>query len=77
MKLIHFKQANDYIFDLTFEDGTHTTVNLSPLIRSKVSSQDLQSANIDEDWGCLEFKDGLIDIDPKTLYHFSIENVDV
>ena len=72
MRLKHFKLTNDYIFDLDFEDGTHTTVDLSPLIGLKVSTEELQSANIDKDWGCLEFNDGLVDIEPKTLYHFSM-----
>jgi hypothetical protein len=71
MKLIHFKLTKDYIFDLNFEDGTNTTVDLSPLIYEKVSKEELKSANIDKDWGCLEFKDGLIDIEPKTLYNFA------
>ena len=72
MKLKKFTLNTDYIFDLDFEDGTHATVDLSPLIELKVSRQELQSANIDKDWGCLEFNGGLVDIEPKTLYHFSI-----
>ena len=59
MRLKHFKLTTDYIFDLDFEDGTHTTVDLSPLIGLKVSTEELQSANIDKDWGCLEFNGGL------------------
>jgi hypothetical protein len=74
MRLKYFKLTNNYIFDLDFEDGTHTTVDLSPLIGSKVSMEELQSANIDKDWGCLEFNGGLVDIEPKTLYHFSVTN---
>ncbi len=73
MKLKNFKLTDDYIFDLDFEDGTHTTVDLAPLLHSKVSIKELQSANIDQDWGCLEFNGGLVDIEPKTLYHFSVE----
>jgi hypothetical protein len=29
---------------------------------------ELNSASIDKDWGCLEFKNGLVDIEPKTLF---------
>jgi len=72
MKLKKFTLNTDYIFDLDFEDGTYATVDLSPLMGLKVSKQELQSANIDKDWGCLEFNGGLVDIEPKTLYHFSI-----
>ena len=74
MKLIYFKHNNDYIFDLNFEDGTKKRVDLSQLIQSKVSIDELKSAHIDQDWGCLEFKDGIVDIDPKTLYNFSMES---
>ena len=73
MRLIDFKLHGNYIFDLNFEDGTKKKVDLSELIKSKVTLSELRSANIDEDWGCLEFKSGMVDIDPKTLYHFSMK----
>jgi len=74
MRLKEFKKQNDYIFNLRFEDGTKRTVDISALVNSKVKVNELKSAKIDNDWGCLEFKDGMIDIDPKTLYNFSILN---
>ena len=73
MRLVDFKLYGNYIFDLNFEDGTKKKVDLSELIKSKVTLDELGSANIDEDWGCLEFKNGMVDIDPKTLYHFSMK----
>ena len=75
MKLINFKLNNNYIFELDFEDGTHKTVNLGPLIETKVSKNELKSANIDKDWGCLEFNNGNVDIEPKTLYHYAVGQI--
>ena len=71
MKLIEFKIKNDYIFDLKFENGIVKTLDISKLIKSKVKISELDTANIDEEWGCLEFKNGTVDISPKTLYNFS------
>ena len=68
MKLKKFTIEHDYVFDLYFEDGTHKILNLENLIKSKVSKDELKTAHIDKDWGCLEFKDGMVDINPKTLY---------
>jgi RNAse (barnase) inhibitor barstar len=73
MRLISFKLHDNYIFDLNFEDGAKKKVDLSNLIKSKVTLDELKSANIDKDWDCLEFKNGMVDIDPKTLYHFSMK----
>ncbi|MEA3331953.1 MAG: DUF2442 domain-containing protein [Campylobacterota bacterium] len=71
MKLIKFNIIKNYIFDLYFEDDTMKRVDLSNLIKSKVSKEELSSAHIDSDWGCLEFKNGYVDIDPKTLYIYN------
>jgi len=71
MKLIKFKIIKDYIFDLYFEDKSIKNVDLSDLIQSKVSKDELSTAHIDSDWGCLEFKNGFVDIEPKTLYSFA------
>jgi hypothetical protein len=78
MKLINFKNNNDYNFFFEFENGVKKNVNIYDLVGSKVSKEDLKSARIDSDWGCLEFCDGMIDIEPKTLYKYTInfnENV--
>jgi len=71
MKLEKFKIEHDYVFELYFENGIHGIFNLENLIKSKVSKNDLKTARIDKDWGCLEFKDGLVDIEPSTLYKLS------
>ncbi len=71
MRLIKFKIIKDYLFDLYFEDGTKKSVDLYNLIHSKVSKDEIFSAHIDPDWGCLEFNNGFIDIDPKTLYKWN------
>ena len=72
MKLDKFTNIEEYVFKFDFEDGTHKIVDIGPLIQSKVSTEDIKSAHIDKDWGCLEFNDGMIDIDPGTLYAFAI-----
>lgn len=71
MKLIDFKIYNNYVFNLSFEDGSSRTIDLSKLIKDKVNLKELQTAHLDKEWGCLEFKNGLVDISPKTLYNFS------
>jgi hypothetical protein len=73
MRLISFEKFDNYIFKLYFEDGTIKEVNLESLLKDIVSLDELDSANIDKDWGCLEFKNGLVDIEPKTLYKFSLK----
>ena len=70
MKLQDYKIIEGYIFSLTFEDGTTKIIDLSSLIQAKVSKSEVSTAKIDKEWGCLEFKDGLIDIEPNTLYNF-------
>ena len=70
MKLITFKQYGNYIFDFTFENSFVKKIDISNLIKSKVSMKELNTAHIDKDWGCLEFNNGMVDIEPKTLYNF-------
>ncbi len=71
MKLINFKYIDNYKFILTFENRETREVDLKNLISHKVSTKELKSAKIDKDWGCLEFNNGLVDIEPKTLYEYS------
>ncbi|MEA1919635.1 MAG: DUF2442 domain-containing protein [Campylobacterota bacterium] len=73
MELNAFSNIDQYIFEFDFEDGTHKIVDIAPLVQSKVSLEDIKSAHIDSEWGCLEFNDGMIDIDPKTLYSFVLK----
>ena len=68
MKLKHFEQKSGYQFRLFFENGEVKETDLKPLIAQYVNEADLTTARIDRDWGCLEFKNGMVDIEPKTLY---------
>jgi len=70
MKLQDFKQIDGYKFFLTFDDGVQKEVDLNELLKEKVTLQELGSASLDKDWGCLEFKNGMVDIEPKTLYKY-------
>ncbi len=72
MKLINFKQLKNYIFILTFENGENIETDLKTLIERHVSIKDLNTAQLNKEWGCLEFNHGMVDIDPKTLYQFSM-----
>jgi len=42
------------------------------LIGKHVSLDQLNTAHIDPEWGCLEFNAGFVDIEPKTLYQFAM-----
>jgi hypothetical protein len=75
MKLKSF-QNTGFEFVLTFADGETIRVDLQPLIEAHVSEEDLASARIDPDWGCLEFRNGAVDIDPTTLYRFASNHRD-
>jgi hypothetical protein len=71
MKLKQFEQHYDYIFGLTFANGEFIEADLAPLIAKHVAAGELQSARIDQDWGCLEFNNGAVDIEPSTLYQWA------
>jgi Protein of unknown function (DUF2442) len=70
MKIINFKHLNNYNFRLQFENNEIFELDLQSIISAKVSLDELKTARIDKDWGCLEFKNGMVDIEPKTLYNF-------
>ncbi len=70
MKLKHFQHLDAYSFVLTFENNEVVQADLKDLLSNHVSLDELDSARIDPDWGCLEFKNGMVDIEPKTLYQF-------
>ncbi len=70
MKLLQAIREQDYRFTLFFANGEIKTADLKPLIGSYVSPEALPSAHVDPDWGCLEFNQGLVDIEPRTLYRF-------
>ena len=73
MKLQSFQNAG-FEFFLVFENGENFVANLEALIGKHVCRKNLSSARINFDWGCLEFCDGAVDIDPKTLYQFAMDN---
>jgi len=71
MKLRQFEQHRDYVFGLTFANGEFIEADLAPLLKDHVDATELASARIDQDWGCLEFKNGAVDIEPNTLYQWA------
>jgi len=71
MKLKHIEQRKGYLFGLTFANGEFIETDLAPLIAGHVALTELTSARIDQDWGCLEFKNGAVDIEPSTLYQWA------
>ena len=73
MKLQNF-QNSGFEFSLGFENGQSIKVNLNPLIGKYISKQDLASARLDSEWGCLEFCDGSVDVDPSTLYRYAVDH---
>nr|VFJ70999.1 MAG: Protein of unknown function (DUF2442) [Candidatus Kentron sp. FW] len=76
MKLQRF-QNTGFQFSLLFADGKTVLADLQPLIGAHVSKEDLASARIDPDWGCLEFCDGAVDIEPATLYRYAASRRDL
>lgn len=75
MKLHAFKHQNDYVFALQFANQYYTEVDLAPLLQNYVEPSAIDTAQIDPEWGCLMFKDGMVDIEPKTLYRFATETI--
>lgn len=73
MKLIRFQHIDGFKFSLTFENGRTANVDLEPLLGSHLSAEQLDSAEIDPDWGCLQFAAASVDIEPKTLYRFAFK----
>jgi len=74
MKLKQIKHGKDYQFLLTFTNQETVKVNLEKLISKYVASKEVITARINKEWGCLEFKGGAVDIEPKTFYQFSKNN---
>jgi len=74
MKLSRFEHLDGYTFELVFENGQISKVNLQDLISQYVSLDEAKTARIDPEWGCLEFNDGAADIEPKTLYQFAMKS---
>jgi hypothetical protein len=74
MKLATFEQLVGFKFALTFDNGDRATVDLEPLIGNHISVDELGSAEIDPDWGCLQFQGGSVDIEPTTLYRYAMHS---
>ncbi len=74
MKLKEFKNIDNYVFYLVFENGVHGEVDLKEMISQYVTPQETSSAFLNKEWGCLEFNDHMVDIEPKTLYAFFLKN---
>jgi hypothetical protein len=71
MKLVELRQLNHYVFMLTFENGEAKETDLKELLEKYVDENHLNTAHLNKDWGCLEFNDGAVDIDPSTLYRYA------
>ena len=72
MKLTALERRHGFKFALTFCNGERVTVDLEPLIGNYVSTDSLGTAEIDPDWGCLQFREGSVDIEPATLYRYAM-----
>ncbi|WP_157834520.1 DUF2442 domain-containing protein [Oceanospirillum beijerinckii] len=73
MKLHSFEHKNNYTFILGFADHSFIEADLSPLLKAYVEPSAINTAKIDSEWGCLIFNDGMVDIEPRTLYKFAVE----
>jgi len=71
MKLKRFEHLEVYRFMLTFENGEIKQADLQELIGAYVVPDALPTARINPEWECLEFNDGKVDIEPKTLYRYA------
>jgi hypothetical protein len=71
MKIIHIEHQGAYRFVLTFQNGEVVEADLENLIGRYVPAEALSTAQINPDWGCLEFLHGRVDIEPKTLYRYA------
>ena len=74
MKLVKYKNINGYNFYFEFDNRDSGEVNIESLIGKYVSKNELSTANLNKEWGCLEFKKGLVDVEPKTLYKFYLSH---
>lgn len=73
IKLESFENSG-FNFLLFFANGEMFTVDIHPLVERYVSESDINSARIDPEWGCLEFCNGIVDIDPTTLYRYAAKH---
>ncbi len=55
MKLVKFIYQQDYCFTLFFANGESKDVDLNALIGTYVFLNELKTAQLNLEWGCLEF----------------------
>lgn len=70
MKLKTFEQKCDYEFIFVFENGEQKYSDIKGLVAKYLKPDELKTATINNEWGCLEFKNGTVDIEPNTLYKY-------
>lgn len=70
MKIKDFKNINGFEFVFVFENGEERTSDIKELVAKHLNEDELQTAKLNKEWGCIEFKDGAVDIEPKTLYKY-------
>ena len=68
MKLKQIKHEHNYQFLLTFANQETAKVDLEKLISKYVNLEEIATARVNQEWGCLEFKNGAFDIEPQTPY---------
>ena len=73
MKVISCKHINNYQFSITFASNETLDVDLFELIGKHLKPEEISTMNVNSEWGCLEFKEGNVDIEPLTLYKFAKE----
>ena len=75
MRFKSFEHQMGYNFILIFENGEAQEVDLENLIGQHVALAEVVTAQLNAEWGCLEFKAGMVDIEPKTLYKYATQNI--
>jgi hypothetical protein len=71
MKIISSKYMNNYKFSLTFISKETMEVDLFPPFGSYLNQDNLNTMNVNLEWGYLEFLEGKVNIEPKTLYKYA------
>jgi hypothetical protein len=70
MKLKKFEQKDGFEFVFIFENDERKEADIESLVAKYLKPDELGTAAINDEWGCLEFKGGAVDIEPRTLYKY-------
>jgi hypothetical protein len=70
MRLVKYENRGNYKFYFKFDNQESGEVDISNLIKKYVTKDELSTARIDKEWGCLEFKNSMVDIEPKHCINF-------